>query len=53
MFYSTKSSLRIPAMMVDLSRADTVDRIAGREDPAKWRFPDLHELWSGIEGLGR
>ena len=40
-------------MMVDLSRADTVDRIAGREDPAKWRFPDLHELWSGIEGLGR
>jgi HD-GYP domain-containing protein (c-di-GMP phosphodiesterase class II) len=53
MFYSTKSSLRIPAMMVDLSRADTLDRIAGREDPAKWRFPDLHELWSGIEGLGR
>jgi len=53
MFYSTKSSLRIPAMMVDLSRGDTLDRIAGREDPAKWRFPDLHELWSGIEGLGR
>jgi HD-GYP domain-containing protein (c-di-GMP phosphodiesterase class II) len=53
LFYSTKSSLRIPALMVDLSRADTVDRIAGREDPAKWRFPDLHELWSGIEGLGR
>lgn len=53
MFYSTKSSLRIPAMMVDLSRADTLDRIAGREDPAEWRFPDLHELWSGIEGLGR
>ena len=53
LFYSTKSSLRIPAMMVDLSHADTADRIAGREDPAKWRFPDLHELWSGIEGLGR
>ena len=53
LFFSTKSSLRIPALMVDLSRADTVDRIAGREDPAKWRFPDLHELWSGIEGLGR
>jgi putative nucleotidyltransferase with HDIG domain len=53
LFYSTKSSLRIPAQMIDLSRADTVDRIAGREDPAKWRFPDLHELWSGIEGLGR
>jgi HD-GYP domain-containing protein (c-di-GMP phosphodiesterase class II) len=53
LFYSTKSSLRIPATMVDLSRADTIDRIAGREDPAKWQFPDLHELWSGIEGLGR
>jgi len=53
LFYSTKSSLRIPAIMVDLSHADTADRIAGREDPAKWRFPDLHELWSGIEGLGR
>ena len=53
LFYSTKSSLRIPALVVDLSRAETVDRIAGREDPAKWRFPDLHELWSGIEGLGR
>jgi HD-GYP domain-containing protein (c-di-GMP phosphodiesterase class II) len=53
LFYSTKSSLRIPTTMVDLSRADTTDRIAGREDPAKWQFPDLHELWSGIEGLGR
>ncbi|MEY4267219.1 MAG: hypothetical protein RIS90_1754 [Pseudomonadota bacterium] len=53
LFYSTKSGLRIPALMVDLSRAETVDRIAGREDPAKWRFPDLHELWSGVEGLGR
>jgi len=53
LFYSTKSGLRIPALVVDLSRSDTVDRIAGREDPAKWRFPDLHELWSGIEGLGR
>jgi HD-GYP domain-containing protein (c-di-GMP phosphodiesterase class II) len=53
LFYSTKSSMRIPAMMVDLSHPHTVDRIAGREDPAKWNFPDLHELWSDIEGLGR
>ena len=53
LFYSTKSSLRITPIMLDLSRADTVDSIAGREDPEKWRFPDLHELWSGIEGLGR
>ena len=53
LFFSTKSSMRIPAVTVDLSNPNTVDRIAGREDPAKWNFPDLHELWSGIEGLGR
>lgn len=53
LFYSTKSGLRIPELVIDLSRADTLDRIAGREDPTKWRFPDLHELWSGIDGLGR
>jgi hypothetical protein len=53
LFFSTKSNMRIPAITVDLSNPHTVDRIAGREDPAKWNFPDLHELWSGIEGLGR
>ncbi len=53
LFFSTKSNMRIPAVTVDLSNPNTVDRIAGREDPAKWNFPDLHELWSGIEGLGR
>ena len=24
--------------------------IASREDPAKWSFPDLNELWSGMPG---
>lgn len=47
-FFSTKSGLRIPAQIVDLSAQNCQERIAGREDPAKWNFPDLDELWSGL-----
>jgi len=47
-FYSTKSELRIPPEVIDLSSPDCHDKIAGREDPDKWRFPDLDELWSGL-----
>lgn len=47
-FYSTKSGMRVVPFMVDLSRPDCLEKIAQREDPAKWNFPDLNELWSGI-----
>ena len=47
-FFSTKSNARILPQIIDLSRPDTTERIAGREDPAKWRFPDLNEFWSGL-----
>ena len=47
-FFSTKSNMRILPQVMDLSRPDTTERIAGREDPAKWRFLDLNELWSGL-----
>jgi putative nucleotidyltransferase with HDIG domain len=47
-FYSTKSSLRITPEIIDLSHPTCSDKIAGREDPDKWRFPDLNELWSGL-----
>lgn len=47
-FFSTKSDLRIPPEVVDLSHRSASDKIVGREDPAKWRFPDLNELWSGF-----
>lgn len=47
-FYSTKSNMRILPQVIDLSSPDTGDKIAGREDPAQWRFPDLNELWSGL-----
>ena len=32
-------NMRLPGVSVN---------IVGREDPAKWRFPDLNELWSGL-----
>jgi HD-GYP domain-containing protein (c-di-GMP phosphodiesterase class II) len=48
-FFSTKSNLRIPSEVIDLSSSLGREKIEGREDPAKWRFPDLDELWSGLD----
>ena len=48
-FFSTKSDLRIPPVVVDLSAPDCTEKITGREDPTYWRFPDLNQLWSGLE----
>ncbi len=45
-FFSTKSNLRIIPMVVDLSHSTTNEKIVSREDPAKWKFSDLNELWS-------
>ena len=47
-FYSTRSDARIKPEIVDLSRPECTDKIASREDPTKWNFPDLNELWSGL-----
>jgi HD-GYP domain-containing protein (c-di-GMP phosphodiesterase class II) len=47
-FFSTKSNMRIIPELIDLSRQGVTEKIVSREDPAKWRFPDLDELWSGI-----
>ncbi|WP_042427891.1 HD-GYP domain-containing protein [Comamonas granuli] len=49
-FFSTKSGLRFPPEAINLAAPGCNDRIVAREDPEKWRFPDLHTLWSGIEG---
>ena len=46
-FFSTKSNVRIKPEIIDLSRPGVNDKITGREDPAKWNFPDLNELWAG------
>jgi putative nucleotidyltransferase with HDIG domain len=45
-FYSTRSGLRMTPQVIDLSDKGVTDRIASREDPAQWNFPDLNELWS-------
>lgn len=47
-FYSSKSDLRIPPEVVDLAAPGCNEKIVAREDPDKWRFPDLNELWSGF-----
>jgi putative nucleotidyltransferase with HDIG domain len=52
-FYSTKSNMRIVPVMLDLSKASTSDKINNREDPTKWNFPDLNEMWSGLPSLAR
>ena len=46
-FYSTKSNMRIVPVVVDLSQPGVNEKIVSREDPAKWRFTDLNELWLG------
>ena len=52
-FFSTKSNMRIASELVDLSSPGTTERIIGREDPEKWGFPDLDQLWSGIDIVRR
>jgi putative nucleotidyltransferase with HDIG domain len=47
-FYSTKSNMRLVPFVIDLSRPKVVEKITQREDPAKWNFPDLNEMWSGL-----
>jgi HD-GYP domain-containing protein (c-di-GMP phosphodiesterase class II) len=45
-FFSTRANARIKPEIIDLSRPNCAEKIASREDPAKWDFPDLDELWS-------
>ena len=47
-FFSTNSNDRIVPEMIDLSQPSTREHILSREDPVKWNFKDLNELWSGL-----
>ncbi len=47
-FFSTASNMGIRPRLLDLARPGCADRIVGREDPVKWGFRQLDELW--VEG---
>jgi len=47
-FFSVKKDERIEPEVIDLSTPGCKEKIAGREDPAYWRFRDLNQLWSGL-----
>ncbi len=51
-FFSTRSAQRIPLELINLSAPSCRIKILGREDPEKWKFPDLDELWSGMAQPG-
>ncbi|MCX7143407.1 MAG: HD-GYP domain-containing protein [Proteobacteria bacterium] len=46
-FYSTKSQVRLAPEIVDLASPGCNEKILAHEDPEKWAFPDLEELWRG------
>ncbi len=45
-FFSGKSQTYIAPEVVDLSRPGTAEKIAGREDAAKWGIKDLDRFWA-------
>ncbi len=48
-FYCTRRKARLAPKILDLDTLKGQDRIKSWEDPSDWNFPDLHELWSGLE----
>ena len=46
LFYSINAGCRIAPKLIDLSQPGCQDKIAAREAPEKWNFPDLNELWA-------
>ncbi len=45
-FFSTKSQAYILPEIIDLSRPGVVEKIAGREDAARWGIKNLDEFWT-------
>jgi putative nucleotidyltransferase with HDIG domain len=52
-FFSTKLNACIAPEIIDLAAPGCNETIEAREDPAKWNFPDLFTLWSGLAPLSR
>jgi putative nucleotidyltransferase with HDIG domain len=47
-FFSTRRATRILPEVLNLARPGCRQKIVSREDPAKWNFPDLNEIWCGL-----
>lgn len=47
-FFSTKSQAYIQPEIIDLARS--AEKIAGREDAAKWGIKDIDQYWAGDNG---
>jgi HD-GYP domain-containing protein (c-di-GMP phosphodiesterase class II) len=48
-FFSVRSNAHIPPEVVDLSVRASPDKIVSREDPGKWDFPDLDQMWGSVD----
>jgi len=48
-FYCTRRKARLQPKVIDLGELNGRDRIKSWEDPGHWNFPDLTELWSGLD----
>lgn len=48
-FYCTRRKSRLSPRLLDLAKLTGKERIKSWEDPGHWNFPDLYELWSGLE----
>ena len=44
-FYSTRSSMPIPVLTLDLSQPGSRDKVVSRETPSDWGFTYLDEIW--------
>lgn len=51
--FSTVSNERVVPQLIDLSAPTCRHGIERREDPSKWKIPDLDELWSGLPAADR
>jgi putative nucleotidyltransferase with HDIG domain len=45
-FFSTKSKMRIPTEIIDLSKPSANDSIASHEDPATWGIENTQDIWN-------
>jgi len=45
-FFSTRSNAHVLPELVDLDRPGCPDRIVDHEDPSRWGFGDLSEMWA-------